>query len=77
MIVIDKFELKFFKLYRVFLINEVINELSEEKKKINDVAKSWITITKHFNKDLQLWEAIDSDSHKSRLENCLKILDEV
>lgn len=39
-----------------------------------DVQKIWKLMLNHFMKDSQVWEAIDTDSYKSRLENSFRTL---
>ena len=41
-------------------MTEVIDELPKEKTKLNEVIRVWLGMMKHFERDLQLWEAIDS-----------------
>lgn len=37
----------------------------------------WKTMFAHFMKDGQLWEAIDTDSYKNRLQNMFKFIAQI
>ena len=40
-----------------------------------EVFRIWNGIINHFERDLQVWEAIDSESYRNRIENQIKIME--
>ena len=49
--------------------------MGKEASTFVDVEKIWKNMCNHFLKDVQLWEAIQTDSYKNRLENGLALLE--
>jgi len=51
--------------------------MNKEMTTLLEVERVWKTICNQFMKDSQLWECIDSDSYKNRMEHILKLLGQV
>ena len=71
------FQQTFFPLKGLLKIDEIQSEMGKEAATFAEVQKLWKTTCNHFAKDGQLWQAIDTDSHKNRIENGLKLMQEV
>lgn len=71
------FQQTFFPLKGLLKIEEIYNDMGKEGTTFAEVQKLWRTTCNHFAKERQLWEAIDTDSHKNRIENGLKLMQEV
>lgn len=69
---IGNFQDLFMRMHRVFATEEVRNALPVEKLAIDQAFRAWASIAQHFMKDLQLWEAIDTESYRNRIEAALR-----
>ena len=71
------FQQHFFPLLRLLKIEEISNDIGKELSVFKEVERIWKMICAHFMKDNQIWESIETDSYKNRLQNIMKLMVQV
>lgn len=71
------FQVDFFPIYQLTRIDEISAEMPKQIGTLSEVERIWKAMCNHFIKDVQVWEAIDTDSYRNRLENLFKLMGQV
>jgi uncharacterized damage-inducible protein DinB len=72
-----QFQETFFPLLKLLRIEDLAGDMGKEMNTFGEVERIWKVMCLHFMKDHQIWEAIETDSHKNRLENLSKLMAQV